>query len=77
MIRKNIFTAIGILLSVFIIFGGWQLTSGLIDKKEQELFSVIGSIKVDSPITASVVELETPDNGVNNFIVSRKRLCLI
>ena len=59
--KRNLYTAAGIVLSLLMVFGGWELTRGLIDKKERELFAVVGSVRTDPPVALPASKSETPD----------------
>lgn len=44
--KQNLYTVVGVALSFVIAFGGWALTSELINRKADALLSVTGSVKV-------------------------------
>jgi len=68
-IRKRLFTAAAITLSIAIAICGWVLTNALIDKKTNEIFKTSGLFSTsaqqrDEPISGTEVDLikdETPE----------------
>lgn len=60
--KQNIFTVIGIALSFVIAVGGWWMTSELLDRKENDLLSVTGSVHVDTPTPLPIADEKNPDN---------------
>ncbi len=49
MLKRNIYTAIGMVLSLGLAFGGWNVTKALLVRKENALFSSTGAIKINMP----------------------------
>ncbi|MCL1884042.1 MAG: hypothetical protein FWF81_09865 [Defluviitaleaceae bacterium] len=58
MAKRNVLTAIGIVLSFAIAVGGWMITSWLIDMESDRLLSGTSSFIVDIPTIQSVHFLE-------------------
>ena len=44
--KRNIYSAIGVLLSVMIVIGGWQVTQALINRKERALLDATGTVSI-------------------------------
>jgi len=61
MFKKNILTAVGIILSFAIAAGGWVVTSSLIDRESYRLLSGTTSFLVDIP----TIELSHSDEEMN------------
>lgn len=55
MIKQRVFTTLGIVFSLLIVFGGWGLTSKLLESHEAELLGAVESVKVITPAS-------TPEN---------------
>ena len=68
MIKRNVLTAIGIILSFVIAIGGWVVTSRLIDMESNRLLSGTRSFVVDIPtIESSEAPYMDDENGYPNI----------
>lgn len=56
MIKQRIFTALGIAFSLLIVFGGWGLTSKLLESHETDLLSAVGKVMVAATPPATPID---------------------